>query len=307
MPFDESAYRKVQCTSDTPFIRMSQGQQKEEIVTVRDEQGEAVDLTQFEEPLPDVGYPVDVPAWMSSSSLVLTEYSSSSITPDILEVRLAASHSLKSSAVVFSMDGEIIDAELGQVKFSFTPSETSRAGIFVASVGVFWGGILRHQQMYYLEFMPTTFSTTSSTSLSVPEVRMDVADMCPDANYLIDSLEFTDAEILHCMRKAVDTFNETPPRVLCYNGTNFPFRAAWLKATAAFLLKMISHRYMRNTLDYSAAGVSVRDQRYQADTYRRIADAEIEKFETWSQQIQVAKNMDLGYGNVGPSPYGSSF
>lgn len=282
MPLDESAYRKVRCTSDTPFVRMSQSQQKTVDLVVRDETGAALDLTTLETP------------YLSSSSAGVNE----------LEVRLAASTTFSALTPIFAADGEITDATLGEVRFEFTPTMTQYAGIFLASLGVFWNDTLKHQQMVYLEFMPNNFgATTSAGPLTVPEVRMDIADVCPDANYLIDELEFTDAEILHCMRKAVDMFNETPPRVIQYRYDNFPHRAAWLGATGAFLLRMIWHRYARGTLDYSAGGISVRDQRYQADTYIREAKQSLEQFREWSQSVQVAQNIELAYGSVGPSPY----
>lgn len=289
MPWNESAYRKVRCTSDTPFIRMSQSQQKTVDVVIRDESGDAVDLTQFE---------VVNPA---------QEYSSSSLAADVLEVKLAASHSLSSPGVVFELNATIVDAETGQVRFEFTPTETCAAGVYVASVGVFWAGILRHQQMFYLEFMPNNFAAGGTRILTVPEVRMDIADACPEANYLIDDLEFTDAEILHCMRKAVDAFNDTPPAVLRYNTNNFPFWDAWVSATVAYLLKMIWHRYARNVLEYSAAGVSVQDQRYQADTYMRQATAELDRYADWCQSTQVRANISAGYGSIAPSPYGRGY
>ena len=36
--------------------------------------------------------------------------------------------------------------------------------------------------MHYLEFMPTNFDLTTGGPVSVPQVRMHMMDMCPDAN-----------------------------------------------------------------------------------------------------------------------------
>lgn len=296
MPFDESAYQKVRCTSDTPVIRMSQGQKKKVQFTLRDEKGDAVDLDALTDAADIPVY--DGPEFMSSSSM--TQLLSSSFAG--LVVRLSATHFLCDGSTQFEVLGTITDANMGEIEFQFLPDHTNTPGIFVASVGVFFTDILRFQQMIYLEFMPTNFSLSSQGPITVPEVRMDIMDMCPDANYLLDELEFTDAEIIHCMRKAVDTFNETPPRVLRYTPENFPFRAAWLGATSGFLLRMVSHRYRRNTLRYSAAGVTVADQE-RAEAYERAANQAVAEFKDWSQQIQVARNISLAYGSIAPSPY----
>lgn len=283
MPFDESTYQRVRCTADTPVIRLSQGQQKTVTITLRDEQGEAVNLTQ---------YASDVKAGSSSSANGLD-----------ISVRLAASHCLNGSNVLFTVEGTITSAEDGEVSFTFTPTETATPGIFVASAGVFREDILRFNQMFYLEFMPTNFTINSGGPITVPEVRMELRDQCSDANYLIDELEYTDAEIIHCIRKAVDVFNETNPPVGSYAYDKFPYRANWLKGTVAFLLQMMAHSFRRNALQYNAGGLSVADQEKYRE-YAQVGAKLEEEYVYWCQRKRVEINMNMGYRSIGPSPYG---
>lgn len=283
MPFDESTYQRVRCTADTPVIRLSQGQQKAVTITLRDEQGDEIDLTQY----------AGDPTFASSSSVAGVNSA----------VKLAASHCLNGDNVLFTLDGTITSGETGEVVFAFTPTETKTPGIFVASVGVFRDNILRFNQMFYLEFMPTNFTINSGGPITVPEVRMELRDQCSDANYLIDELEYTDAEIIHCMRKAVDVFNETNPPVGSYAYDKFPFRANWLKGTVAFLLQMMAHSFRRNALQYNAGGLSVADQEKYRE-YAQVGKQLENEYVNWCQRKRVEINMGLGYRAIGPSPYG---
>ena len=288
MPFNESAYQRVPCTADTQVIRLSQGQKKVVDITMRDENGNALDIYELLSNL---------------ESGVNTELSSSSASgEDQTGVKLAASHTYSSTGVEFEIEGTIVDADAGQVRFNLDPAHTATPGALVASVGVFHKTTLLFQQPIYLEFMPNNFTLSTCGPLTVPEVRMDIMDMCPDANYLIDELEFTDAEIIHAMRTTIDIFNEMPPRVVTYTPETFPFRGAWLGATSGYLLKMIANRYRRNTLRYSAGGITIADQE-RADAYQKEADKALDMYREWCQQIQVQTNISMGYGSIAPSPY----
>lgn len=285
MPFNESAYQRVTCTSDTPVVRMSQEQQTTIDLTLYAENGEALNISSL----------IGAPSGSSSSSSPGGLASSSSGSAAGVVVRMKATECLASSSAIFDIVGEVVSEEDGIVRFEMTPAETANAGIYLASVGVFYNDVLRFQQAVYLEFMPTSFAEKLTGPLSVPEVRMDLMDMCPDANYLLDELEFTDVEIIAAMRKAVDAFNELPPFVLQYTYSGFPYRANWLNATSAYLLRMIAHRYRRNHLKYSAAGLAVDDQD-KAPEYEQLAERRINEFLGWARSVKVAQNLYNGFG-----------
>lgn len=304
MPFDEGAFHRVRCTADTPVIRMSVGEQRSIDVIIHDEQGNPIDMTQFAEPFPNNVFTRQIcETRLSSSSTCNLQSLSSSQVDWKLESKLSASNTLGSPNNNFIITGVITDAANGAVRFEFTPTTTQKVGLMVASVGVFWRGILRYQQMLYLEFMPNNFTLGVTSVLTVPEVRMDLMDMCPDANYLIDELEFTDAEIIHAMRKAVDMFNEAQPPIGGYTYAAFPFRANWLKGSVAYLLQMIANRYRRNWLKYQAGGVTVGDQERFREYEATGKQLEVEYLE-WVERKKVSINITMGYRSVGPSPYG---
>lgn len=287
MSFDASAYIRIPCTADTPTIRLSQGQQQLVQIVIRDADGNAVDLTQLPE-----------------RAGITSEFSSSSSDESSLSTRLAASYCLNASNVLFSVDGRIEDPTTGLLEFPLTAAHTNIPGLLVASVGVFHGDILLVQQMVYMEFMPNNFAVDSPGGpITIPEVRLTLMDQCPKANYLIDELEFTDSEIIHAMRMVVDLFNESPPPLRGYTYANFPFRAHWLLATVGVLLGMIAHRYRRNSMRYSAGGVTVSDQERVAE-YERTSERLTAEFNQWMVNKKVSLNVAGGFRSIGPSPYG---
>lgn len=282
MAFDLNAYYREQCNASTPIIRLSQNQSATIELVIRDEDGNPLDL----------------------ESLAPTPQSSSSGNPIDATVRLAAKPTFSSSTVQFNIVGTILSSTNGSVSFELTETETNNVGLFVAGVGVYYGSTLVHQQMLYIELMANVFSDTSVNGpITIPEVRLDIMDVCPAANYLIDELEFTDVEIMHAMRKAVDFFNETPPPLGDYTYQNFPYRAHWLKGTVGFLLQMIAHRYRRNALAYSAGGVSVSDQEKWRE-YDQVGKTLEVEYKDWVTKAKVTLNIRRGYGRIGPSPYG---
>lgn len=276
MAFIDSSYRKTACLAEVPVIKLSQGQETDVTVVLRDDSGAPLNL----------------------SDLRSAAESSSSSSPGALPaVKLAVSQCLNASNVEYTLDGENVTAD-GEVTFSFGALNTAKPGFFVASAGAFVDGVLRANQMFYIEVAPTNFVANSGGPVSIAEIRMELMDTCPDANYLLDELEFTDADILHAIRKAVDVFNELPPPIGGYPYDTFPFRAHWMKASVGFLLQAVAHKYRRNRLQYSAGGVTIADQE-KAEEYFSVGKRLEQEYMEWAIQRRIIMNVQSGYGSVG--------
>lgn len=274
MAFDVSAYQRVRCTADTPVIRMAQGQSKEVVVTLKDSDNNPLDLATLA--------PVDT-----------NGSSSSDAGPSVI---MSVSQMLNSTLPPkYEIVGEILDASAGAVQFNFTSTETRYPGIFIGNVGVFFGGNLRYASAQYLEFMPTSFADAMNGPITIGEIRLDIMDRCPTANYLLDDLEFTDEEIIHAMRKAVDFYNDALPPIGGYTYDAFPYRSAWIKGTVAFLLQMMAHKFRRNTLKYSAGGLTLSDQE-KFEEYERTGKQLEQEYSQWVTQRKIATNVARGYG-----------
>lgn len=92
------------------------------------------------------------------------------------------------------------------------------------------------------------------------EVRIFLRDTDPEANILLDDLEFSPEEIRTAMNITVDRWNDTPPDICRMDYDEFPYRSILLLGVASNLLAMAAHRYRRNSIDINAGGTSVSDQ-----------------------------------------------
>lgn len=279
MPFDESQAVRVPCTTDTPFLKQYQGQCQTHRLTVRDEEGNALDLTSLG----------------PCSARAQDELSSSTNALDIT-VEFVASASYDSPSVLFRLPCTILDPTEGTVEVTITDEYSTETGLFLACLVVTVVDEIRHISPYYLELRAHA-AGQSQNPLTVGEVRLELYDQCPEANYLIDDYEFTDSEIIHCMRKCVDEWNEALPPVSPYTTQDFPYRAAWMKASTGHLLNLIANKYRRNALRYQAGGLTVADQeRYQ--DYQVRAKELLDEWRTWVTHKKISINVTNGFGYV---------
>lgn len=96
---------------------------------------------------------------------------------------------------------------------------------------------------------------------SLQEIRMYLRDSYPEENSLIDGLEFEDSEIVIATERALRYFNEVPPHLDTFvaTTTNFPWRYHLLEGILGQLYRMAANSDRKNSLQYSAGGLSVND------------------------------------------------
>lgn len=267
---------KVKCVALPETGRLVQGQATKLKLTVRDYAGQAVDL----------------------SSLV--DLSSSSSPEPEPYVWFTCLETETAPVAIFNVPCEIVDASAGEVTCDLTPQNTARPGTFLCQLGVFdpeTGGLLQATK-YYLSIEWSAFSDNSKTTLgsvTIPEVRMALRDACAENNFLLDDLEYDDAEISAAIRRTVDEFNETYQPSTSYTPSTFPWRHSWLTGICAYLLRSAAVRYARNQLDYSAGGVSVNDQN-KMQPYLAVSDIMIREWRDFILRKKLELNMSRCWG-----------
>ena len=127
------------------------------------------------------------------------------------------------------------------------------------------------------------------------DIRIWLRDMDPEANVLIDDLEFSAEEIRTAQTMTVDYWNETPPNVQGYNYDKFPFRYALLRGTAANLLFMAAHRFRRNEAHYNAGGLQF-DSENKHQQYDAAGARLWEEYKQWVRMKKREMNADAGWG-----------
>ena len=131
-------------------------------------------------------------------------------------------------------------------------------------------------------------------SMSVSWVRRFLRDNTADDNFLLDDVEFTDDEIQDCMMACVEEWNETTPNVRNYSVASFPYRHHWMIGTKGHLFAIAAANYARNSLSYSAGGISINDKD-KATLYQQMSDRYHQEWKTWMKDKKRSLNAEDGY------------
>ena len=137
----------------------------------------------------------------------------------------------------------------------------------------------------------------NNSYLTEVDVRIWLRDNDPDANVLLDDFEFSSEEIRSALTHTADYWNETVLSGGHYDYDKFPWRFHLLQGAAANLLFMAAHRYRRNSLNYSAGGVTVDDQnKYQQ--YDAAGARLWDEYKKWVSDMQKSINLENAWGLV---------
>lgn len=235
---------------------------------------ESVDVT----PLDDRGEPVDV--------------ANLGYDP---RVTLSSTAFWGSRQPIFVVDGRIDD---DKVFVDLTPEHTSVPGIHTCSLTIFVDDQLIAVHRYLLEISAHDLYV-SNGPLSIAEVRLHLRDTSPEVNYLLDDMEWSDAEIAAAIRWPVDQFNERPPPLdVRFTVYNFPYRYHWCTGASAMLMRTAAAWYRRNAQNRTSGGISIND-RQRAEEYERIAAVRWQEYVEWCDQIKLALNAEAGFGIFG--------
>jgi len=214
---------------------------------------------------------------------------------------------------LFQVEGVITDFEQASILFHLAPEQLCIPGIYMAEIGLFRGELLQNRWPVYLSIEQSLFAKTQRGDrrgiISIPEIRLAMRDLDASYNDVMDELEFKDVEIMSCITKPVDLWNEMLPfePSLQFAYTQFPFRGNWTRAATGYLLEMASHWYRRNDIPVSAGGVQVSD-RNKHQTYEPKSQALIGEFQAWAKQTKAALSARMAFGAVlSPWPRSNSW
>ncbi len=226
----------------------------------------------------------------------LTSYSGSNIVMRIAEA-VGLTGSLFSDISVL-----ILNATAGLVGTTLTADVVSYAGISIAEIAFLdtSSNNLILSNRYYLVVDATQFglATTRQGPPTMMEIRMHIRDNAPEDNYLLDEIEFDDAELAASITRPIMQFNEMPPPSdQLYNTATFPYRYHWLEAIVANLYMIAAAHYRRNQLAYSAAGLSI-DDKNKEKQYLEIAAYHKKNWEDFAKATKVRANMEAGFGTI---------
>jgi len=134
--------------------------------------------------------------------------------------------------------------------------------------------------------------------MSLESVRTQFADISFQDNRLLDSQEIGTWDICEAVKRTIEQWNNTAPRLRIYTGDTFPYPEILRRGVIYMLLQTLCTMLNRNRMTYAAGNASVdleqRVQAYQAllQEYRAI----------WIGGMAQAKNeenLSDFYGSIG--------
>ena len=214
-----------------------------------------------------------------------------------------------STSLVHQIIGEGYNANEGWVQVEMSELLSDSPGIWRFEIAVTDSqGVPQRVDTGLLSIEHGLFPVVDASKFVGPptinEIRIHLRDSSFE-NDLLGNVEFDDAEILACIIRPIQQWNEHPPEVAYFTADNFPYRHNWLDAITARLLRIGAHWYRRNNFKSSQGGVTVADR----DKEREYLVAAKELDDRWHEFIRLKKleiNVNAASGSVN-STYGSGW
>lgn len=190
--------------------------------------------------------------------------------------------------------------EDGKVSLKLTPKQVDyNEGVWYAEFLVYEGTAVTHNYRAYLCIRKgMTGSHSGPHPVTVMDVRLALMDTSPEMNTLLDDLEYSDMMILNAVERAIDEWEETPPRLSRhFDATTFPFREHLIKGAVGYLLQSVMYRYMRNRMQYSAAGLSF-DKNDKGNVYLSLSQQARLEWKNFIAAMKTSMNMEEVFGIV---------
>lgn len=284
-------------------ISVKQGQKATIKWVMQDKDGNPVDLG-------DCATTCPAPASSSSSSSASSESSESSVAPaptcHTVKLRIRESLSLGNSSIGdCEIAGRVTDPSTGCVEFDLTTVTTAASGIFLGEAAMCDdAGDMLFSNIFYITIERGQFGAANQLGgpPNLAEIRLHLRDNAAADNFLLDRIDFDEAEIALAITRPVMYWNDVPPPIGHHTTKTFPYRWAWLEGIAANLFMIAAESYRRNDLKYQAAGLSIADKD-KWNQYENVARARWMEYQQWVKQTKLSLNLDMGFSSLG-STYG---
>jgi hypothetical protein len=267
-------------------VEVVQGQEAFVRWTMRNRAGEIIDLTSCN---------------LSSSSSSVSSIASPE-PPSSVRLRIQETLSFYPSIPVIEIGADAVDAVNGVVQARLTAAAVKCAGIYKIEWAVFDSDSkLLFTNQGFLVVDKGLFGEEISYSgpLTIPEIRLHLRDNNDGDNFLIDTSEWSLAELVACIERPVLYFNETnPPINTRYNTKNFPYRFNWLNGTVAGLYETAAHHYRRNSKTFQASSGVNLDDKQKAAEYEQKSQALWTDYKKFVQNRKVSLNMEACFGST---------
>lgn len=188
----------------------------------------------------------------------------------------------------------------GKVTLHLGPKQVDyNEGVWYAEFLAYEGIKLVHDYRAYLCIRKGTRGSHAGPHPVTPmDVRLALMDTSPECNVLLDDLEYSDMMILNAVERAIDEWEETPPRLAQrFDATNFPFREHLIKGAVGYLMQSVAYKYTRNRMQYSAGGLTM-DTQDKGPQYIMLANAARQEWKNFIAAMKTSMNMEECFGVI---------
>jgi hypothetical protein len=231
---------------------------------------------------PGTGLPIDLTDYASSSS----SWSADNFTGIVVRMKEMPEDPSVWADIVADISGT---PDEGNITFDYDEDTTELGGIYTAEAQLWLSGSLRRTLPFFF-IVNHNLTNHEGGQLTIAEIRMTLRDCDPEMNFLTDQLAFTRQEYALAMRRCIDYWNESLPPVGTYTTTNFPYRYHYSRGVISQLYFLAGQHMMRNELDYSAGGVSVKDTDHWKN-FEAIGAKLWEEWKTWVRDVKYNINV----------------
>ncbi len=137
---------------------------------------------------------------------------------------------------------------------------------------------------------------------TIEDIRLLIRDTHPEESYLLEDLTFSDEEVVLALERTIRYFNEVPPDLGRYLTTaNFPWPYHLAEGVMAQLFLIAANAARKNSLQYSAGGLSFSDQEKEGQ-YLQAYQLHWQSYQRFVSDKKTEINMNSCYGDI-LSPY----
>lgn len=281
---------------DTPRTRGYRVPERLRNVTVTEDQLATIELAILDHE----GNPVDLTDYDLGNAGSSISNSEDSI-PHADNIRMLVREYVGRGGTYAEAAVSVTDAPTGLVQVAVPEAVACNPGVYWAALQIMNASDqILFENSFLISVMPSVTKNRRRRHgmPTIPEIRLHLRDSSPEENYLLDAVTFSDAEIMACLGRCVDYWNDImPPLRRKYTTETFPYRYQWLEGTIASLFKLAAEFYQKNDLQVSAGGVSVGDTA-KAQWYLQQGQLRWAEFERWARSAKIAENVRGGFGGM---------
>lgn len=165
-----------------------------------------------------------------------------------------------------------------------------KPGVFLAQLLIYSvdGTQLLFVTDYYINVDPVG---VYHGTVTIPEIRMHVMDVCPAQNDLLETFEYSDTNIAVAIQSTIDYYNGLTAQGSNWTSSSLPAEARYFfkQGVAGLLMKTRAHQMLRNALPYNAGGVSL-DENSKYNDYLAIGERLMSEWQNYVLRKHYVRN-----------------